>query len=68
MLRELWNRIMGGSRAEAIERETERERGSESERRFATERVEDHQADEFIAEHMGGVEPERLAEDEPPVS
>jgi len=66
MLRELWNRIMGRSREETVEREIERERGSPSERRLAGESVEDLQADEHVAEHLGGFEPERLAEDEPP--
>jgi hypothetical protein len=68
MVRDLWNRIMGRSREEAVERETELERGSPSERRGAGESVEDYQADEFVAEHLGGVEPERLSEDEPPRS
>jgi hypothetical protein len=66
MLRDLWNRIMGRSREDAIERELERERGSPAERRRAAESFEDSQADEFVTEHLGGVEPERLAEDEPP--
>jgi hypothetical protein len=66
MLRDLWNRIMGRSREEAIERETEREQGSPAERRLASESVEDFQADEFVTEHLGGVDPERLVEDEPP--
>jgi len=66
MFRDLWNRIMGRSREQAVERETERERGSPAERRLASESVEELQADEFVAEHLGGVEPERLAEDEPP--
>lgn len=57
---------MGRGRAETIERETERERGSASERRLASESIEDYQADEFVSEHMGGIESERLAEDEPP--
>jgi hypothetical protein len=66
MLRHLWNRIMGRSREEAVEREVERERGSPTERRRAAESFEDSQADEFVAEHLGGAEPKRLAEDEPP--
>ena len=66
MLRGLWKRLMGRSREEAAERETERERGSPAERGHAAESVEDLQADESVAEHLGGVEPERLAEDEPP--
>ena len=66
MLRDLWNRITGRSREEAVKREIERERGSPEDRRLASESVENLQADEFVAEHLGGVEPERLAEDEPP--
>jgi hypothetical protein len=66
MIRDLWNRIMGRRREEAVQRETERERGSPSEQRLAGEAFEDYQADESVAEHLGGVEPERLAEDEPP--
>jgi hypothetical protein len=66
MLRDLWNRVMGRSRARVVARETERERGSATERRLATESAEDLQADEFVAEHLGGIEPKRLAEDEPP--
>lgn len=56
---------MGRRRDEAVERETERERGSPSERRLAQESLEDYQADEFVAEHLGG-EPKPIAEDEPP--
>jgi hypothetical protein len=66
MLRDLWNRITGRTREEAVEHESEREQESPAERRLASESVEDHQADEFVAEHLGGVDPERLAEDEPP--
>ena len=57
---------MGRKRDEAVERETERERGSPSERRLAQESLEDYQADEFVSEHLGGLEPEPIAEDEPP--
>jgi hypothetical protein len=40
---------------------------SSAERHFREESVEDSQADEFISEHLGGIEPERLlGEDEPP--
>jgi hypothetical protein len=66
MLGNLWNRILGRSRQEALARETERERGSPAEQRLATESIEDLQADEFVGEHLGGVEPPRLAEDDPP--
>jgi hypothetical protein len=37
---------------------------SPAERRFTRESVEDHQAEEFVKEHLGGVDPERLIEDE----
>ena len=57
---------MGRKRDEAVERETERERGSPSERRLAQESLEDYQADEFVSEHLGGVEQKPIAEDEPP--
>jgi hypothetical protein len=66
MLRDLWNRLMGRERAEAIQHEAERERMSPAERRFTAESVEDHQADEFVDEHLGGVNPERLLEDDEP--
>jgi hypothetical protein len=66
MVRDLWNRITRRSRGPAVEREAERERMSSAERHFSAESVEDHQADEFVAEHLGGVEPDRWAEDEPP--
>ena len=66
MVHRLWERITGRRRDEAVERETERERGSPSERRLAQESLEDYQADEFVSEHLGGLEPEPIAEDEPP--
>jgi hypothetical protein len=69
MLRGIWNRLMQRSRADAVEREIELEHMSPAERRYAKESVEDHQADGFVGEHLGGVEPERLlGEDEPPRS
>ena len=37
------------------------------ERRSADESFEDRQADRFVAEHLGGIDPERLiGEDKPP--
>ena len=41
---------MGRKRDEAVERETERERGSPSERRLSQESLEDYQADEFVSD------------------
>ena len=37
---------------------------SPSERRFVHENVEGHQADEFVEEHLGGIEPGRLLDDQ----
>jgi hypothetical protein len=69
MLRDLWNRLMQRNRAEAVEREAERERMSPDERRLEEESVDDIQADGFVGEHLGGIKPERLlGEDEPPRS
>ena len=40
---------------------------SPAERRFVEESVEDRQADDFVAEHLGGIDPGRLVEEgEPP--
>lgn len=66
MLRELWNRITGRIRADETERELERERGNPEERRLASEPFEDYQADNSIQEHLGGVRPESLIEDDRP--
>ena len=66
MLRDFWNRLMRRSSEEAIERETEREQGNAAERGFASESIEDYQADESVEEHLGGIDPNRLTEDEPP--
>ena len=67
MLRALWDRLMGRNRDRAVAQESERERMSPAERHFAEESVDNFQADEFVSEHLGGIEPERLSgEDEPP--
>ena len=67
MWRRLWNRLVGSSRRADAGRELERESKNPDERRFASESIEDYQADEFVGEHLGGVPPERLQdEDEPP--
>jgi hypothetical protein len=62
MLRNFWNRLTGGSRSEAVEREEERERGD----RLAGETYEDYQADELSEEHLGGFNPGTLIEDDHP--
>jgi hypothetical protein len=66
MARGFWDRLMRRRQADVIERETEREQGSPEERHLATESLEDFQADEFVSEHLGGVELDPLREDEPP--
>ena len=45
---------MRRERDAAIEREVEREQMSPEERHFVGESVEDHQADAFVGEHLGG--------------
>ena len=67
MLRGLWRRLVGGGSDRAVGRESEREQMSSAERHFTGESVDDVQADEFVGEHLGGIEPDRLlGEDEPP--
>ena len=40
---------------------------SPAERHLSGESIDDFQADEFVSEHLGGIDPERLSgEDEPP--
>ena len=50
----------------AVQREAERERMSPAERSFEEESVDDIQADTFVSEHLGGINPERLIEDDEP--
>jgi hypothetical protein len=50
----------------AVEREAEREKMSPAERRFEEESVDDIQAEAFVSEHLGGINPERLIEDDEP--
>jgi hypothetical protein len=58
---------MGRSRDAALKREGEEEKMTRAEREFVEEGVKDHQADEFVAEHLGGIDPNRLlGDDEPP--
>ena len=66
MARDFWNRILRRQRDDTVKRETDREQGSPAERHFAEESFEDHQADEFVSEHLGGVDIDRAIEDEPP--
>ncbi len=67
MLRGIWDRLFGREQDRTAAREAEREHMSPAERHVSGESIEDFQADEFVGEHLGGIEPERrLGEDEPP--
>jgi hypothetical protein len=67
MLRGLWNRLMARERDETAAVEAEREHMSPAERHFSKESIDDYQADEVVGERLGGIEPDRLLdEDEPP--
>ena len=61
-MKSFWNRLFG--RDAATQRAEELQQESPAERAFSTERVEDHAADEAVEEHLGGFNPERLADDE----
>jgi hypothetical protein len=61
-----WDRLLGRRREAAERREAEEEQMSPEERRFEDESFEDHQADEFVDEHFGAVDPYRHDPDEPP--
>jgi hypothetical protein len=63
MLREFWNRLTGAGRAEAVQREVEREEDSPAEGRYDAESVEGHAADAVAEEHLGGFKPDELIED-----
>jgi hypothetical protein len=72
-LREWGNRMLGDRRETAEEREREREERGADEREHVSESADELEADEFAAEHLGGVDPDRLlpggkppAQDEPP--
>ncbi len=66
MLRNLWNKLVGGG-AEARQREAELEEMSPEERTFATESVEDVAADNLANERLGGYgSPALRGEREPP--
>ena len=66
MARNFCDRLMRRRQEDFIERETEREQGNAQERHLASERFEDFQADEFVSEHLGGVELDRVRDDDPP--
>ena len=66
MLKERWNRLMGGKSATAVEHEVEKEQMTPTERHDVEESVDDKKADAAAGEHLGGIDPERLLGDEEP--
>jgi hypothetical protein len=68
MFRDLWKRLTGSQTDKAVERETEREQMSPSERHHTGESVDDLQADSFVGEHLGGVPEDQLSGDYRPPS
>jgi hypothetical protein len=58
MLKERWNRLMGGKSATAVEHEVEKEQMSPAERHDVEESIDDKKADVAAAEHLGGVVPD----------
>ena len=55
-----WDRLMGRRRDAANRREAEEEQMSKAERRAVEQSVDDFQADQFVDEHLGGINPNRL--------
>jgi hypothetical protein len=66
MLRDVWNRLGRRNREVAVEHEAERERMTPAERRLSEESIDDIQPDWSATEHLGGIRPERLLEDDEP--
>ena len=67
MLKEQWNRLMGGKRATAVEHEVEKEQMTPAERHNVEESIDDKKADAAAGEHLVGIDPARLlGDDEPP--
>jgi hypothetical protein len=56
MLRGLWDRLVNRREADRERKDAELAGMSPEERRFAEESVEDHAADAFVDEHLGGVD------------
>jgi hypothetical protein len=62
----IWERLKARRRAAAIRREAQDEELSPEERRLIDEGVEGYQADESAEEHLGGIDPTRLIDDDAP--
>jgi hypothetical protein len=59
-----WKRLMGKRGDAATDRSAEELQESPEERRLSEEGVEGVAADEVVEERLGGVDPERLVDDE----
>lgn len=60
MLKDLWARITGGSRATAAERASGEQNMSPEERRFVEGSVEGRQSELEAEARLGGIDPKRL--------
>ena len=59
-----WKKLMGRRDAAAVHRAEEARTETPAERRESAEGVEGVAADEFVQEGLGGVDPNRLVDDE----
>lgn len=59
-----WKKLMGRSDARAEHRAEEAQLETPAERQFAAEGVDGVAADEVVEERLGGVDPNRLVDDE----
>lgn len=64
MLKGLWSRFTARRVQAAEEHEVERERMTPAERRDDDESFEDKQADQVVESRLGGIDPERLLDDD----
>jgi hypothetical protein len=60
----IWKKLKGRSRTQAEHRSEEAQFETPAERRFAAEGVDAVAADEVVEEQLGGVNPDRLVDDE----
>jgi hypothetical protein len=64
----LWQRLTARWRKEESNYVANEATLSEGEPRIGHEQLEDYQSGEFVDEHLGGIDPERLLEDDRPSS
>jgi hypothetical protein len=65
-LKDLLDRLLGKRSAAAVEHEVEAEQMSPAERRAVGESIDDRKADAAAGEHLGGIDPDRLLDDDTP--